>query len=142
MIGTVGAGDLIKKGLDRILKRGRPDPDAPREAIEAQMKELLDEYSEQVVADEGLDASRGVWIFKDQVDHEAFLQGAMTLVEQARDAGRREGAAAAGTMAGEDCACRCRDHGKVGCPLCLDVSKCPVHVDGDLSAVLPAKGPK
>ncbi len=133
----MGAADLIKRGLKRILERGRPEPEVTREAIEAQLKDLFDEYSEQVRADDGLDASRGVWIFKGHVDHEAFLQAAMTLVDDAKEVGRREGAQAAGELDGEDCACICRDHGKVGCPLCLDVERCPAHCEGDPATISP-----
>ncbi len=101
------------------------------------MKELLEEYADQMQAGEESPTARGPWIFRRQVEHELFLQTAMSIVDEARMAGRREGAAAVDDFGGDDCACRCRDHGRAGCPTCLNVNLCPVHGDDDPARISP-----
>lgn len=132
----MGLASAIKRGLDRIRELGRKEEGEPREGAEAQLKAILEAY-ERALTEEESPTARGVWIFQQGVDHEAFLQSAMAVVEDVRMEGRREGAAAVDEFEGWECACRCKEHQRVGCPHCLEVERCPVHGDDDPARVSP-----
>lgn len=127
---------LLQRGFDRIRSLGRQDEAKPREPTEQSMKQLLEEYAEAIAASDN-PTKHGVWIFERGVDHEVFLQAAMALLDDVRMEGRREGAKSVNEFEGHDCACRCREHGRVACPKCVEVERCPVHGDDDPSRISP-----
>ncbi len=102
------------------------------------MRGLLLDYVDRLRDDDARPRPEGVWIFQAQVDHELYLQAACALLEDAETRGRLEGAEAAGAFEGADeCACRCREHHRMACPLCLGVERCPVHMEDDPARISP-----
>jgi hypothetical protein len=97
--------------------------------LELQVKELLDEYVDEIR--EPQRNPPGVWIFKRSPRHELYHRALVELLNDARNEGRREGAAAVGDILEDECACRCRKHDKIACPLCVDTRRCPVHSEPD-----------
>lgn len=126
---------LLGKGLDRIAKRGRPDPDDDRPVFEERLRALFDEYGAQIRRDE--ESPPKVWIFHRSVDHEAFLQAAMAMVDEACQASYFAGATETLNLDRDDCSCTCKAHQKPACPLCLRVERCQVHSAFDPSRVSP-----
>ena len=79
----------------------------------------------------------GMWNFRKGIDHELPLRQVEVLLAEARETGRREGAAALAEQMDYQCACRCRAHRKAICVKCNDVYGCPVHSEVDPSVLRP-----
>ncbi len=102
------------------------------------LKAILDAYVDRLRGDMDRGSpAPGMWIFRKGIDHEAPLRAVEVLLAEARETGRREGAAALAEQMDYQCACRCRAHWKAACPKCLDVFGCPVHSEVDPSVLRP-----
>ncbi len=102
------------------------------------LKAILDAYVDRLRGD--MDRGSpvpGMWIFRQGIDHEAPLRAVEVLLAEARETGRREGAAALAEQMDYQCACRCRAHRKAICVKCNDVFGCPVHSEVDPSVLRP-----
>ena len=128
-------GALLKRGYERAraaLSKPEPEP----ESLEVQLKALLDDYAEKI-GTETSPTAKGVWIFSAHVDHDLYRQAIMSLIDSACGEARREGYEAADQSEHWDCSCRCKEHQRHACPICLEVEKCPVHGNDDPGRISP-----
>ena len=132
---------MIKELLDRartaLSARPHRDPWDAVEQLEQRVRGLLDDYREAIDADTIAKGSTMGWIFKAAVPHEVYREAMMALLREERIAGQREGAAEMAERANWTCICRCKAHGKIGCPLCLNVYGCPYHSEVDPKVLRP-----
>lgn len=128
--------ELLKRAR-RALTEDRPDPWDERPEIEAQMKGLLEEYAAELREEDEKNRRAGMWIFSSVVDHETYLRAAMGLVEEATTRAKLEALRTLETMDEYECGCRCREHQRPSCPLCLAIEKCQKHSEVGELHLLP-----
>lgn len=130
--------DYFKRAMEKLKTQGRPEPTSNRERFESEAKALLDQYAAEVRGEMEQPRSRaGMWIFRQQIDHEVYVQALCALLDDVRQAGRSEGVAELAKQMDYQCACRCREHHRPACVKCLDVYGCPVHSDADPEVLRP-----
>lgn len=130
--------DYFKRAMEKLRTQGRPDPETTRKHFEDEAKALLDQYAAEVRGEMEQPRSRtGMWIFRQQIDHEVYVQALCALLDDIRQAGRAEGVAELAKQMDYQCACRCREHRHPACVKCLDVYGCPVHSDADPEVLRP-----
>lgn len=126
--------DYFKAAVAKLRERGRPEPNEYRGPTETDIKQLLDTYAAEIRGEMKSPAPRqGMWIFHQAIDHEAYIQALVLIMEEAHRSGRFEGAAALADDLEYQCACRCQAHQRRGCPRCLNIYGCPVHGEADAS---------
>lgn len=130
--------NYFKAALRRLRERGRPEPTQSRPQLEQRAKDLLEAYAAELRGDVAKPIPRpGMWIFRQRLDHEVWVQALTELLDEAQMVGRREAGEAIADMLDEQCACRCRAHNKPACPHCLDVYGCPVHTEVSAKVLRP-----
>lgn len=128
--------EALKKGLARLRRLGRPDETAPREGHEAQIKQIVDEMAEQLRQDQ-LRPAGAFWIVQTRPDPEVFLAALLEVFDEAIAKATVESAAAAYQHAQLECACRCRAHHRVACPICVRYEACPLHTEANPADLQP-----
>ena len=122
---------LLERAGVRAAEKNRLDPellDASGDERERYVRDLLCDYAAKLRDEDERPLVSGTWIFARRVDHEQYVQAVVELLRAAEGAGRF---ALAQELASEDqpedCACRCRQHRRVGCAACVTVESCPRH---------------
>lgn len=78
----------------------------------------------------------GLWILTPTFDHEAWARELAALIIERESRIRQDAALRAAAGAKVSCECRCRAHGRGGCPRCLTVERCPLHHEPDPKALI------
>jgi hypothetical protein len=127
--------DFLKRGLERLARLGRPDPNESRTDAEGQLKAIFDEMASQLREDQTRPRRGILWIATPRPDPDIFVAAAMEVLDQARAEAAHQAATAAYQYAELECGCRCRAHNKMACPKCVRYEACPLHSDVDPSTL-------
>lgn len=118
--------DALRRALGRL-----PPAEDPWEVsdLRGKIEDLLDDLCDKTDADDAV--APGLWIFRQRPDRRVYGQAILDLLRDEVEKARAAVAEAWLQGASFECACRCREHGKPSCPICLGVEGCPVHADAD-----------
>jgi hypothetical protein len=123
--------DALRRALGRL-----PPAEDPWEVsdLRGKVEDLLDDLCDKSDSDEA-PLAPGLWIFRQRPDRRVYGQALLDLLDEEIEKARAEVAESFLRDRDFSCACRCREHGKAGCPLCLGIEGCPVHAEADPETV-------
>lgn len=123
------------KFRDRIRALFKPALPADEQLVVA-VGEVLRNYAAALEEHAAAPPPRtGMWIMTPTFDHEAWARELAAVIVDRERAIRTEAAVRALQGAKVSCECRCRAHGRGGCPRCLTVERCPLHFEPDPTAL-------